>query len=105
MALDAVGFIGPRIDFSASCSYDHTRYCLAGFGVTAFLLTLFLLPETYHGKTPHQIACEERGVRFVPYWFNPFRSVLLLRWPNICMIVSSISLLRMVEFWLTGMGG
>lgn len=68
-------------------TWRSMQYFLAGIGAAAFLAIIFFLPETYHGRTPHQAACEERGKRFVPYWFNPFTSVLLLRWPNICLIV------------------
>lgn len=48
-------------------------------------------PETWHGPTPHDLAKQATGKRFVIYWFHPFRAVALLKMPNILLIVSAFS--------------
>lgn len=54
----------------------------------ALVLVALFLPETSHGGTLHARLCSERDVKFIPYWFNPFKSILLLRWPNVLTMVS-----------------
>lgn len=71
-----------------SQTWRSMQYCLAGFGTLAFVLVFVFLPETTHGGTPHSILCKERGVKFIPYWFNPLKAIMLLGWPNIALIVS-----------------
>lgn len=69
----------------------HVRtFCPATEPATEIpLLTMLLLcrPETWHGPTPHALACETSGRRFVVYRFNPFRAVGLLKHINILLIV------------------
>lgn len=70
-------------------TWRSAQYFLAGTASLALLLTFLLLPETHHRPLPHTILKEERGKKFVPYIFNPFTSLGLFRWPNICCIVSA----------------
>lgn len=71
-----------------SQTWRSAQYFLAGCGALSVVLTFFFLPETFHPPTVHERLKKERGKKFVMYWVNPFRSVMLLRWPNIAMAVS-----------------
>lgn len=71
-----------------SQTWRSAQYFLAGCGAFSVVLTFFFLPETFHPPTVHERLKRERGKKFVMYWVNPFRSVMLLRWPNIAMAVS-----------------
>ncbi|EAL22919.1 hypothetical protein CNBA6880 [Cryptococcus deneoformans B-3501A] len=68
-----------------SQTWRSAQYFLAGCGALSVVLTFFFLPETFHPPTVHERLKKERGKKFVMYWVNPFRSVMLLRWPNIAM--------------------
>jgi len=68
-------------------SWRSSQYFLAGCGVVSFLLCYFFLPETSHPPLPHDTLKEERGKKFVIYWFNPFTSLGLFRWWNIVLVV------------------
>lgn len=71
-----------------SQTWRSAQYFLAGCGALSVVLTFFFLPETFHPPTVHERLKKERRKKFVMYWVNPFRSVMLLRWPNIAMAVS-----------------
>ncbi|ORY35815.1 major facilitator superfamily domain-containing protein [Naematelia encephala] len=77
-------------------TWRSTQYFLAGAGALSVLLTFFLLPETSHPPIPHNVLCEERGKKFVPYIFNPLSILGLFRWPNLCC-VTFISACVMLE--------
>ncbi|KAL7415549.1 major facilitator superfamily domain-containing protein [Mrakia frigida] len=62
------------------------QWFLAGMGALGCFLVAFFLPETWHGPTPHDLAKQATGKRFVIYWFHPFRAVALLKMPNILLI-------------------
>ena len=67
------------------------QYALFLAGVVALVLTLVYLPETSHPGTRgidklYEHGDLERG-RFKWVWLNPFRSVLLLKSPNMILIV------------------
>ncbi|XAO22220.1 hypothetical protein I312_100988 [Cryptococcus bacillisporus CA1280] len=68
-----------------SQTWRSAQYFLAGCSALSVVLTFFFLPETIHPPTVHESLKKERGKKFVMYWVNPFRSVMLLRWPNIAM--------------------
>ncbi|KIR42486.1 dityrosine transporter [Cryptococcus deuterogattii 99/473] len=68
-----------------SQTWRSAQYFLAGCSALSVVLTFFFLPETIHPPTVHERLKNERGKKFVMYWVNPFRSVMLLRWPNIAM--------------------
>jgi hypothetical protein len=75
------------VSLMSSSSILNIRFLLAALAAVSVALVAFFLPETSHGPLPHQILCEERGKKFVPYVFNPLTSLGLLRWPNIRFIV------------------
>lgn len=64
------------------------QWFLVGIAALSVILTFFFLPETSHGPLPHDVLKKEKGKKFVVYYFNPLRSLLLFRWPNICLVVS-----------------
>lgn len=68
--------------------WRSTQYFLAGTGALSVFLVFFFLPETSHPPLPHEVMKEETEKKFVPYWFNPFSSLGLVRWPNIALAVS-----------------
>ena len=94
-----------------SQGWRATQFLLAALGALSWILTTFFMcacraslfehevsadnarsrlrPETWHGPTPHALACEATGRRFVLFCFNPFRAVALLKHINILLIVSS----------------
>lgn len=73
-----------------SQTWRSAQYFLAGCSALSVVLTFFFLPETIHPPTVHESLKKERGKKFVMYWVNPFRSVMLLRWPNIAMAVGPL---------------
>lgn len=62
------------------------QWALGGVGLLAFLLMYFLFPETSQPGTRgiDKILKEQAGFRFI----NPLRPMLLLRSPNLFLIVS-----------------
>ncbi|CDZ98104.1 Synaptic vesicle transporter SVOP and related transporters (major facilitator superfamily) [Phaffia rhodozyma] len=80
--------------------WRSTQYLLAGAGGAALVLIFFFLPETWHGPTPHMLAKQRTGKKFVMYWFNPVRSVGLLRFTNILFISLNSSLVLLTTYVL-----
>ncbi|WVQ95702.1 hypothetical protein IAU59_002801 [Kwoniella sp. CBS 9459] len=66
-------------------TWRSTQYFLAGCGALSVFLVYFLLPETSHPPLPHDVLRQEKGERFVVYFCNPFKSIALVRWPNIAI--------------------
>ncbi|GMK54479.1 hypothetical protein CspeluHIS016_0110650 [Cutaneotrichosporon spelunceum] len=79
-------------------TWRATQYFLCAASALSVGLTFMFLPETSHPPLPHDRIKAERGVKFVPYWFNPIRSVLLMRYPNI-VLATFTSCLIMVELY------
>lgn len=72
-----------------SITWRATQYFLCAASALSVALTAMFLPETSHPPLPHDRIREKRGKKFVPYWFNPIRSILLMRYPNIVTAVSA----------------
>lgn len=70
-------------------SWRWTQYTLAIAGAASFLLTLLVLPETSQpgARGVDKLIQKEGKSRWV--WLNPFRSIGLLRSPNVSLIVST----------------
>lgn len=79
-------------------TWRATQYFLCAASALSVGLTAAFLPETSHPPLPHERIKAERGKKFVPYWFNPIRSVLLMRYPNI-VLATFTSCLIMVELY------
>ncbi|BEJ01175.1 hypothetical protein CcaverHIS631_0510320 [Cutaneotrichosporon cavernicola] len=79
-------------------TWRATQYFLCAASALSVALTFMFLPETSHPPLPHERIKKERQVKFVPYWFNPIRSVLLMRYPNIALATFT-SCLIMVELY------
>ncbi|MDN8699339.1 hypothetical protein Q0L83_14275, partial [Staphylococcus aureus] len=71
-----------------SITWRATQYFLCAASALSLALLTIFFPETSHPPLPHETAKQATGKKFVVYWFNPARSLLLLRYPNISMIVS-----------------
>ncbi|ORX41175.1 major facilitator superfamily domain-containing protein [Kockovaella imperatae] len=75
-------------------TWRSAQYFIGAAGATAFLLVAFILPETAHPPLPHDRMKAAKGKRFVFYRFNPFTSLGLFRWMNVCaMSLSSAAVL------------
>ncbi|WVF68151.1 hypothetical protein IAT40_002914 [Kwoniella sp. CBS 6097] len=66
-------------------TWRSTQYFLAGCGALSVFLVYFFLPETSHPPLPHDVLKREKGRKFVVYFCNPFKSIALVRWPNIAI--------------------
>ncbi|TXT11164.1 hypothetical protein VHUM_01915 [Vanrija humicola] len=78
-------------------TWRATQYFLCAASALSLILLTVFFPETSHPPLPHDTAKKATGKKFVVYWFNPARSLLLLRYPNITMITiaSSCVMLQM----------
>jgi MFS family permease len=79
-------------------TWRATQYFLCGASALSVALTAAFLPETSHPPLPHKRLKAELNKKFVPYWFNPIRSVLLMRYANIAC-ATLISCLIMIELY------
>ncbi|OCF33611.1 dityrosine transporter [Kwoniella heveanensis BCC8398] len=66
-------------------TWRTSQYFLAGCGALSVFLVYFFLPETSHPPLPHDVLKQEKGQKFVVYFCNPFKSIALVRWPNIAI--------------------
>ena len=69
-------------------SWRTTQYGLCVAAIIAFLLTLFLQPETAQPGTRGVDKLIEKEGKSRWVWLNPFGSIALLRSPNVLLIVS-----------------
>ncbi|CAK9786620.1 MFS general substrate transporter [Cutaneotrichosporon oleaginosum] len=79
-------------------TWRATQYFLCAASALSVGLTAAFLPETSHPPLPHTRIKAERGKKFVPFWFNPIQSVLLMRYPNIALATFT-SCLVMIELY------
>ncbi|KAK4688268.1 ABC-2 type transport system permease protein, partial [Tremellales sp. Uapishka_1] len=91
--------IGGLFTQYTAITWRATQYFLAGAAALSLTITFFFLPETSHGILPHDVMKREREKKFVIFWFNPLRGVLLLRWPNILAMTLTSSCI-MLETYL-----
>lgn len=86
-------------------TWRSTQYFLCGCSVLAVVLVLFFLPETSHPPLPHDRLKKETGRRFVWYWFNPLKSLALLKYYNlITTTVASSMIMIMIYCTLVPLG-
>lgn len=86
-------------------TWRSTQYFLCGCSVLAIVLVLFFLPETSHPPLPHHRLQAETGKRFVWYWFNPVKSLAMLKYYNlITTTVASSMIMIMIYCTLVPLG-
>ncbi|KAL7422665.1 hypothetical protein Q5752_001956 [Cryptotrichosporon argae] len=79
-------------------TWRATQYFLAGLAVFAVAIIAAVLPETSHPPLPHATAKREAGKTFVWYWFNPLKSLVLLRWPNVFAMTIASSCMMLQQY-------
>lgn len=86
-------------------TWRSTQYFLCGCSVLAIVLVLLFLPETSHPPLPHHRLKEETGKKFVWYWFNPVKSLAMLKYYNlITTTIASSMIMIMIYCTLVPLG-
>ncbi|KAH9857454.1 MFS general substrate transporter [Lenzites betulinus] len=101
-------FVGPALAPVAGglathyASWRVAQWALFGMGLVAYLLIVLWLPETLDPAVAREklraVAGEDGERRFV--WLNPFKSLALLRSPNILLITITGSTVLLTDYAL-----
>lgn len=81
-------------------TWRATQYFLCATSALAVILVALFLPETSHPVLPHDKAKEATGKKFVMYWFNPVKSLGLMRFPNIVAVTTASSFIMLMTYMI-----